>query len=209
MAKIHSHALVESDTIGDGTSIWAFAHVMKGVCIGSDCNIGDHSFLESGAVVGNRVTIKNGVMIWEGIVVEDDVFIGPRATFTNDRYPRSPRMEEVAERYQSRDHWLCQTTARRGCSIGAGAIICPGVELGQYSVIGAGAVVTRNVAPFTLVTGNPARTVGTVCSCGQRLDGQWQAVSCEKCGETGFDRAEKLNQLVTSPPPIVSANQAD
>lgn len=194
MTKVHPQALVETDEIGDGTAIWAFAHVMKGARIGSQCNVGDHAFIETGAEVGNRVTIKNQVLIWEGIKIEDDVFIGPRATFTNDRFPRSPRMPEAAQRYQSRDGWLSPTIVRRGCSIGAGAIICPGIELGAYSVIGAGAVVTRNVPPFALVVGNPAREIAHVCSCGQRLNGSWDSVRCDQCGEEGYNRAYRLNR---------------
>jgi len=194
MAKIHAQALVETDELGEGTCVWAFAHVMKGVRVGSNTNIGDHAFLETGAVVGNNVTIKNQVCIWEGIVIEDDVFIGPRVTFTNDRYPRSPRMEQVKVRYASRANWLCKTIVRRGCALGAGAVVCPGVELGMYSVIAAGAVVTKNVDPFALVLGNPARKVRDVCTCGEPLDGEWQSAQCSRCGEDGLDRLDRLNQ---------------
>jgi UDP-2-acetamido-3-amino-2,3-dideoxy-glucuronate N-acetyltransferase len=193
MSRIHAQALVESEDIGDGTSIWAFAHVMKGVRIGRNANIGDHAFLESGAVLGNNVTIKNQVCIWEGVVIEDDVFVGPLVTFTNDRYPRSPRMPEVKERYSSRENWLCQTWVRRGCAIGAGAVICPGVELGAYSVVGAGAVVTRSVPPFTMVYGNPARIMRDVCSCGEPLAAAWNVANCSRCGETGSQRLLRMN----------------
>lgn len=193
MARIHSHALVETDDIGEGTAIWAFAHVMSGARIGSGCNIGDHAFIESGAIVGNNVTIKNQVLIWEGITIEDEVFVGPRATFTNDRYPRSPRMPEARNRYAIKENWLSYTTVRRGCTIGAGAIICPGIELGEYSVVAAGAVVTRNVAPFSMVRGNPARHCQFVCTCGQPLSGDWQKSDCEWCGESGCNRAGRTN----------------
>jgi acetyltransferase-like isoleucine patch superfamily enzyme len=187
---------VESEDIGEGTSIWAFAHVMKGARIGSGCNIGDHAFVEAGAIVGNNVTVKNHVLIWEGIVIEDDVFVGPAATFTNDRFPRSPRMPEGQQRYASKENWLTKTIVRHGCSIGAGAIICPGVELGAYSVVAAGAVVTRNVAAFSMVRGNPARHVQCVCSCGQPLRGEWGISDCEKCGESGCDRVAKANRTI-------------
>lgn len=188
MARIHPTALVESNDIGESTNVWAMVHVMQGVRIGNGCNIGDHAFLETGAIVGNNVTIKNQVLIWEGIVIEDDVFVGPRVTFTNDRYPRSPRMAQASTRYQSKENWLEQTLVRRGCAIGAGAIICPGIELGAFSVIGAGAVVTRSVAPFTLVRGNPARHATDVCVCGQPLSGEWRITTCLKCGQTGCAR---------------------
>lgn len=192
MIKIHPQSLVESDQIGDRTAVWAFAHVMKGARIGTDCNIGDHAFVETGAEIGNRVTIKNQVLIWDGVKIEDDAFIGPRVTFTNDRFPRSPRMIEAMDRYSSRENWLSPTIVRRGCSIGAGAVICPGLELGQYSVIGAGSVVTRNVPPFALVMGNPAEVTSDVCTCGQRLNGRWEETRCDCCGEEGCNRADRL-----------------
>jgi UDP-2-acetamido-3-amino-2,3-dideoxy-glucuronate N-acetyltransferase len=195
MAKIHPNALVESEDIGEGTAIWAFAHVMKGVHIGCHVNIGDHAFLETGAVVHNNVTIKNQVCIWEGITIEDDVFVGPRVTFTNDQYPRSPRMSEVKARYASRDGWLCRTVVRRGCAIGAAATICPGLQLGAYSVIGAGAVVTKDVFPFALMLGVPARKVGDVCSCGKPLSGSYEQSTCNDCGETGQQRVARLHAL--------------
>lgn len=193
MARIHPTALVETTDIGPETSVWAMVHIMPGVKIGRGCNIGDHAFLETGAVVGNQVTIKNQVLIWEGITIEDDVFVGPRVTFTNDRYPRSPRMPQVGGRYQSKDHWLERTVVRRGCAIGAAAVLCPGIELGAYSVIAAGAVVTKDVPPFTLVRGNPARPATDVCVCGQPLAGPWWSVVCGKCGLTGVERRQLLS----------------
>jgi UDP-2-acetamido-3-amino-2,3-dideoxy-glucuronate N-acetyltransferase len=198
MAKIHPTALVESAEIGETTNVWAMVHIMSGVRVGNGCNIGDHTFLESGAVVGNNVTIKNQVLIWEGIVIEDDVFIGPRVTFTNDRYPRSPRMPQALPRYRSKSNWLESTTVRRGCSIGAGAIICPGVELGVFAVVAAGAVVTKSVGPFSLVRGTPARSVGHVCVCGHPLSGDWKTTNCEKCGQTGYDRQNFLASTISN-----------
>jgi len=194
MARIHPTALVESNDIGVDTNVWAMVHIMPGVRIGRGCNIGDHAFLETGAVVGNQVTIKNQVLIWEGITIEDDVFVGPRVTFTNDRYPRSPRMPQVRTRYQSKDGWLERTIVRRGCAIGAGAVLCPGIELGAYSVIAAGAVVTKDVPAFTLVRGNPARAATDVCVCGQPLAGPWRIAGCGKCGLTGFEREQLLGE---------------
>jgi len=197
--RIHPKALVETDDIGEGTNIWAFAHVMQGVHVGSSCNVGDHTFLESGAVVGDNVTIKNQVLIWEGIVIEDNVFIGPRVTFTNDRHPRSPRMPESQQRYSTRENWLESTRVRRGCSIGAGVIVCPGIELGCYSMIAAGAVVTKDVPAFALVLGNPARYVADVCVCGKPLAGDWHTDLCKCCGQSGCDRLEHWNRLKCGP----------
>jgi UDP-2-acetamido-3-amino-2,3-dideoxy-glucuronate N-acetyltransferase len=188
LAKIHSTALVETKDIGENTNIWAFAHLMEGVKIGAGCNVGDHVFIETGCRIGNNVTIKNQVLLWDGVVVEDDVFIGPRVTFTNDRYPRSSRMEEAKIRYARREAWLLETLVRRGCSIGAGAVICPGIELGRYCVIGAGAVVTRSVPDFALVVGNPAKHIADVCICGKPLSSSWQTAECEQCGQTGCMR---------------------
>ena len=153
---IHPTALVESDQIGEDTNIWAYAHVMDGAVVGQNCNVGDHAFIERGAIIGDNVTIKNGVCIWDGVEIEDAAFIGPNVTFTNDRIPRSPRMPSSASRYITRT-WLEKTLVRYGVSIGAAATICPGIELGDFSMVGAGAVVTKDVAPFSLVAGVPAR----------------------------------------------------
>lgn len=186
---IHPKALVDDpDSVGIDTNIWAFAHVMAGARIGNHCNVGDHAFVESGAVVGNNVTLKNSVLVWEGITIEDDVFVGPRVTFTNDRLPRSPRMPNAKHRYSDKSNWLQTTFVRHGCSIGAAATICPGVELGRYSLIGAGSVVTSDVEPYSLVIGSPAKHVSYVCRCGQKLTGHHLQTDCEVCGETSADR---------------------
>jgi acetyltransferase-like isoleucine patch superfamily enzyme len=159
---IHPRALVETDQIGEDTKIWAFAHVMVGTAIGTDCNIGDHVFIETGATVGNGVTIKNNALIWKGVHIADYVFIGPNVVFTNDRSPRSPRMPQMKVKGQSEKDWLVETFVEEGVSIGANATILPGMRLGKYGMIGAGSVVTKDVAPFTLVAGNPARILGRV-----------------------------------------------
>lgn len=186
----HPAALVEADDVGSGTRVWAFAHVMRGARIGRCCNIGDHAFVESGAVVGDNVTLKNNVCVWMGVTLGDDVFVGPNATFTNDRHPRSPRMPQVAEKYGSVDNWLLPTIVEQGVSIGANATILPGLRLGRFSMIAAGSVVTSDVPPFALVVGSPARVVGHVCRCGQKLAGSYLAATCEACGETPEMRLE-------------------
>src|SRR4051812_10638810 len=137
----HPMSIVESPNVGDGTRVWAFAHVLPGAAIGRDCNICDHVFIENDVIVGDRVTIKSGVQLWDGLRVEDDVFIGPNATFTNDPFPRS---RHQPERFQV-------TTVKRGASIGANATILPGRVIGQYSMIGAGAVVMHDVPPYAIV----------------------------------------------------------
>lgn len=167
--RIHFLALVESDRVGRGTRIWPYTHVMEGAVIGAHCNIGSHCFVESGAVIGDRVTVKNGNHLWEGIHLEDDVFVGPGVCFTNDRYPRSPRLPVVAGKYATKD-WLMNTRVERGASVGAGAVILPGVTLGAYCMVGAGAVITRDVKAHALMMGNPARQTGWVCRCGQPLE---------------------------------------
>jgi UDP-2-acetamido-3-amino-2,3-dideoxy-glucuronate N-acetyltransferase len=149
---LHERGLCESEDIGPRTRIWAFAHVLAGARVGADCNVCDGVFVEDGVVVGDRVTVKCGVQLWKGVQLEDDVFVGPNATFTNDPMPRSRQ-------------WLAsypQTIVRAGASIGANATILPGLEIGQGAMVGAGAVVTRSVPPHAIVVGNPARIKGYV-----------------------------------------------
>lgn len=143
----HPQAIVESANIGEDTRVWAFAHILPGAVIGKDCNICDHVFIENEVTVGDRVTIKCGVQLWDGVQIEDDVFIGPNATFTNDAFPRS---RQRLEHYPT-------TLIRQGASVGANATILPGITVGVGAMVGAGAVVTRSVPPHAVVTGNPAR----------------------------------------------------
>ena len=182
---VHSSALCESVDVGSGTRIWAFAHVMAGARLGRDCNIGDHAFVETGAILGDHVTVKNNVMIWEGVVIESHVFLGPGMMFTNDLYPRSPRMtgvDTVAVKYQDKTKWLSPTRVCQGASIGAGAIILCGITVGGYALIGAGALVQKSVAPHALMVGNPAKQVGWVCLCAGKLRviGRYRA-QCSHC----------------------------
>jgi UDP-2-acetamido-3-amino-2,3-dideoxy-glucuronate N-acetyltransferase len=196
----HPTSIVESKNIGSGTRVWAFAHVLPGACIGSNVNIGDHAFVEGGAVIGDNVTLKNAVCVWAGVTIEDDVFVGPNVTFTNDRHPRSPRMAAAHARYASPSNWLVPTRVGRGCSIGAAATICPGVVLGPYCMIAAGAVVTRDVAPFSLVAGVPAKPVAEVCTCGQVLTGSHSVSVCDHCGETPQARLQRIAEQPAANP---------
>jgi UDP-2-acetamido-3-amino-2,3-dideoxy-glucuronate N-acetyltransferase len=160
-AFVHEKALCESDDIGPRTRVWAFAHVMKGAVVGADCNIGDHAFIESGAKVGDRVIVKNGVLIWDKVTVEADVFLGPNMVFTNDMNPRVA-FKNPPERF-------LPTLVKRGASIGANATIVCGVTIGEQAFVGAGSVVIRDVPAHALVVGNPARRIGWVCECSQKL----------------------------------------
>jgi len=149
---VHDKGLCESTTIGAGTRIWAFAHVLPGAQIGADCNICDHVFIENDVVLGDRVTIKCGVQLWDGVRLADDVFVGPNVTFTNDMFPRSKVYPET----------FPQTVVGPGASLGANCTILPGVAIGRQAMVGAGAVVTRDVPAHAIVAGNPARIIGYV-----------------------------------------------
>lgn len=179
---IHPQALVETQEIGPGTRVWAFSHVMNGARIGRDCNIGDHSFVESGAVIGDQCTIKNGNMIWEGVTLEEGVFVGPHVFFTNDLHPRSPRLEVVRDRYSDKKNWLRETKVLRGAALGAGSVILAGITIGRFAMVAAGATVTKSVPDFALVMGNPARFGGWVCCCGETLPKRSRATICKTCG---------------------------
>jgi acetyltransferase-like isoleucine patch superfamily enzyme len=146
----HPAALVEGARVGPRTRIWAFAHVLPGAVIGSDCNICDHVFVENDVRIGDRVTVKCGVQLWDGITLEDDVFVGPNATFTNDPFPRS----------RQRPRAFTRTVVRAGASVGANATVLPGVSVGRGAMVAAGAVVTHDVPAHAIVAGNPATIRG-------------------------------------------------
>ncbi len=158
MAKIHPLSDVQSKQIGEGTTVWQYAVILKEAVIGVECNINCHTFIENKVTIGNRVTVKSGVHIWDGIIIEDDVFVGPSVVFTNDLRPRSKQYVDHPE-----------TRICKGASLGAGSIILSGVTVGRYAMTGIGSVVTRNVPDHALVYGNPARVQGWVDEQGKKL----------------------------------------
>ncbi len=178
----HPKALVETNEIGADTRVWAFAHIMKGARVGSECNICDQVFIESGAIVGNLVTVKNGVSLWDKMTIEDRVFIGPNAAFTNDMWPRSRAGGD-----------LLPTLIRYGATIGANATLLCGINIGKFAFIGAGSVVTRDVPDYTLVFGNPARKGGYVCECSRKLiQEDSHSYRCQRCSKTFLATAEGI-----------------
>jgi acetyltransferase-like isoleucine patch superfamily enzyme len=172
-AFIHSHALIDKGAkIGARTRVWAFAHILSGATVGEDCNICDHTFIEGKVILGNRVTVKCGVYLWDGVIAEDDVFIGPAAVFTNDLKPRSG---QHLENYP-------QTLLKQGCSVGANSTILAGTTIGSWSLIGAGSVVTKDVPDYAVVWGSPAQFRYWICRCTKKLEfDALSLVFCE-CG---------------------------
>jgi acetyltransferase-like isoleucine patch superfamily enzyme len=168
---IHPAALVESNSIGANTRIWAFVHVLKGAVIGNDCNICDHCYIEYGVTIGNHVTVKSGIYIWEGATIEDHVFLGPNVVFTNDIRPRSKQYITSVK-----------TLIKKGASVGANTTLLAGITLGEYCMTGIGSVVTRNVPAHALVYGNPAKIQGWVDENGHKLT---QVSDTEWVSETG------------------------
>lgn len=165
----------EPVSIGRGTKIWHFCHVCAGAVIGERCSLGQNVFVGGRARLGNNVRVQNNVSIYDEVVIEDDVFCGPSMVFTNVTTPRS---------FVSRKDAFEKTVVRRGASIGANATILCGTELGRYCLVGAGAVVTQNVAPHALVVGVPARQIGWVCRCGAELLGRATSLKCPECAAT-------------------------
>ena len=182
----HEKALVHKGAkIGKDSKVWAFANIQQGAIIGSGCNICDGTFVEKGAVVGNNVTIKHHVSIFNGVTIEDDVFIGSNIAFINDRYHRSHR----------KDLWVLEKTLiKKGATIGSNAVILCGLTIGQYALIGAGSVVTKDVPDHAMVFGHPAAVKGYVCCCGRKLN---QELKCS-CGQRYVLRGKVLEMVSSS-----------
>lgn len=157
---VHERGICESTSIGDRTRIWAFSHVLPGAVLGEDVNINDHVFVENDVRIGDRTTVKSGVQVWDGVRLGDDVFVGPNVTFTNDPFPRSKQYPQS----------FARTVIEDGASLGGGAVILPGIRVGRKAMVGAGAVVTKDVPPYAIVVGNPARIVGYAETAGYRPD---------------------------------------
>ena len=192
---IHPRALVESDSVGPGTRVWAFAHIMKGARVGAGCNICDHAFVESGAIVGDGVTVKNGVAIWDRVTIEDHVFLGPNCVLTNDFNPRASFRKSHEE--------LAPTRIGAHATIGANATIVCGVTIGRGAFIGAGTVVIRSVPDYALVVGNPARQSGWMCACATKLRlpagaAKGTTATCKQCGRE-FTVSEEGLALTAGP----------
>jgi len=169
---IHPTSVVDSPcAIGAGTKIWHFCHLMTGCDIGENCTLGQNVFVASGVMIGSGVKIQNNVSLYAGVILEEDVFVGPSAVFTNVTTPRA---------FIDRKQQFETTLVKKGASIGANATIVCGVTIGEYAMIGAGAVITSDVPDCTLIVGNPARSLGRVCRCGARLD---DTVHCTVCGQ--------------------------
>jgi acetyltransferase-like isoleucine patch superfamily enzyme len=179
---IHPSADVSPDAeIGEGTNIWNNAQVREGARIGADCGIGSGTYIDCDVVIGDRVKIQTNVSVFHHVTIEDGVFIGPHVTFTNDRYPRA--IHPDGRRRGIEDWTAVPTLVRKGASIGAGSVIVCGVTIGAWAMVGAGAVVTRDVPDHGLVLGNPAALVGWVCDCGRRLErmeGTWHCPACAR-----------------------------
>lgn len=172
-AAIHPTAVVEEGAVvGAGTRVWHLAHIRSGAQVGAGCVIGRAVFVDAGAVIGDACKVQNFVSVYSGVTLEDEVFVGPSAVFTNDRTPRA-----------GSDDWRILTTVvQRGASIGGNATIVCGVTIGEWAMVGAGAVVIEDVERHALVIGNPARRVGWVCRCGERVPGG-PGADCPSCGE--------------------------
>ena len=168
---IHPTADVsENAIIGAGTKIWNNAQVREGATLGNNCIVSKNAYIDTDVVIGSNVKIQNNVNVYNGVTIEDDVFCGPSMTFTNDMFPRATNT----------DWKITSTVVKQGASIGAGAVIVCGVTIGEYAMVGSGSVVTKDIAPYTLVVGNPARVIGTVCKCGHRLpDNSNNCTACE------------------------------
>ena len=189
----HESSYVDDGAVvGSGTKIWHFSHILPGAVIGERCNLGQNVVVMPGTRIGNNVKIQNNVSIYEGVELEDDVFCGPSCVFTNVVNPRS---------HVSRKHEYRRTLVKRGGSIGANVTIVCGVTLGEYAFIGAGAVVTADAPAYGLMVGVPARRVGWMCQCGERLHISGGRATCAVCGAAYEESADALRQTTPPRPP--------
>ena len=181
---IHPSSFVdEGAVIGRGSKVWHFCHIMPGAVLGERCNVGQNCVIMPGTKLGNNCKLQNNVSVYEGVELEDDVFCGPSMVFTNVATPRS---------HVNRRGEYVRTLVKRGASIGANATIVCGHTLGRFSFVGAGAVVTRDVRDHALVVGNPARQIGWMCACGERLRLTDGAGTCPRCGDRYVERGGEL-----------------
>lgn len=219
-ARVHPSADIEADVaIGAGSSVWHRAQVRNRATIGAGCIVGRDAFIDEDVVIGDRVKIQNAALVYHGVTVEDGVFIGPNAILTNDRFPRA--ITATGELARAADWVVSPITLRYGCSIGAGAVVVAGVDVGRFATVGAGAVVTRTVPDHALVAGNPARRIGWVCACGDRLKDEHgnpapgkpelyahdPSLHCARCGRAyRYDpRADALAERAGAPADGASA----
>lgn len=181
---VHESSYVDEPCeIGGGTNIWHFCHIMANCKIGKDCNIGQNVVVSPHVVLGNNVKIQNNVSVYTGVICEDDVFLGPSMVFTNVINPRS---------HINRKNEYRETLIQKGASIGANATIICGHTIGAYSMIGAGSVVTRDVEPFSIMVGNPAKRTGWICKCGEKLTFADKRAKCHRCGSEYVEKASSL-----------------
>lgn len=186
--RVHPLGLCESDDVGAGTRVWAWAHVMPGARVGADCNVCDHAYVEGGARLGDRVTVKNAVLVFDGVTVGDDAFLGPNVLFTNDLRPRAHVKKGHDE--------VVPTVVGEGATLGAGCVVVCGTTIGAHAFAAAGSVITKDVAPHAFVAGNPARHRGWVCVCGESLP---DGLRCD-CGRAYAHAGEGLVELPTAAP---------
>jgi len=185
----HDSAVIEEDvTIGEGTKIWHFCHVMNGARIGRNCTLGQNVFVGPGVTVGNNVKIQNNVSVYQGVTLEDDVFCGPSCVFTNVHRPRSA--------FPTEDAKYGKTVVHRGASIGANATVVCGHTIGAHAFVGAGSVVTKDVPAHAVVYGNPARMHGWACKCGHELEFTDREATCDACGREYAKDGDRVTEIV-------------